>query len=368
MIHLSKNEFPLILREIPVVLYGGGAAGRLICDLLIQNDIRIMYIVDDSVSLCGSYIRQIKVISYNEFCEYIKEYEKVAVIMTTIYGKSVLNKMCLIHNIIVYELYDWFMKLNGDEKWLQEMFRDTINVQQMKIQIGLLRGKWADKESEYVLDAIMNYVDKGDLSVISEVCTVNEHYFIPEVIETIKSPLTIIDGGACKGELLDALFRNNLDYERCYFFETDSDNYNFLVKLAKKQRRQQHIIIINKGLWSETKKLYFTEGTDCASGRIVDYETNHVIDTVSIDEYFQNQKCNYIKMDIEGAEYEALIGGMQVIKRDRPILAISVYHFLEDFWRIPKYLMSELSNYRYYVRQHALIYGETVLYGIPNEI
>lgn len=236
MIHLSKNEFPLILREIPVVLYGGGAVGRLICDLLIQNDIRIMYIVDDSVSLCGSYIRQIKVISYNEFCEYIKEYEKVAVIMTTIYGKSVLNKMCLIHNIIVYELYDWFMKLNGDEKWLQEMFRDTINVQQMKIQIGLLRGKWADKESEYVLDAIMNY-----------------------------------------------------------------------------------------------KKLYYTEGTDCASGRIVDYETNHVIDTVSIDEYFQNQKCNYIKMDIEGAEYEALIGGMQVIKRDRPILAISVYHFFGGF-------------------------------------
>lgn len=167
---------------------------------------------------------------------------------------------------------------------------------------------------------------------------------------------------------MNTLLTNSLVYDKCYFFETDFDNYSFLVKQTQKNRGIQQHVCINKGLWSDTKNLYFAGGTDCASGRIVDYETNQVIETVSIDEYFADKKCNYIKMDIEGAEYEALVGGIHVIKRDRPILAISIYHFLEDFWRIPKYLMSQLRNYRYYVRQHALIYGETVLYGIPNEL
>lgn len=161
MLHISKNELPLVLRETPVVLYGGGAAGRLISDLLIQNDIRIMYIVDDSISLCGSYIRQIKVISYNEFCDYSRECEEIAVIMSTIYGKTVLNKMSFMPNVQVYELYDWFLELNGDKKWLQGMLADTTNVQQMKTQLQLLRGKWADKESEYVLDGIIDYIDTG---------------------------------------------------------------------------------------------------------------------------------------------------------------------------------------------------------------
>ena len=117
---------------------------------------------------------------------------------------------------------------------------------------------------------------------------------------------------------------------------------------------------------SDSQKLFFEEGEGTAS-RIVSYETEYVIDTISIDDYFGEGKCNYIKMDIEGAELPALKGGINLIKRERPILAISIYHSLEDFWKIPQYLMMNLDNYRYYVRHHALIFCETVLYAIPNE-
>lgn len=54
-----------------------------------------------------------------------------------------------------------------------------------------------------------------------------------------------------------------------------------------------------------------------------------------------------------------------MIKRERPILAISIYHSVRDYWEIPKFLMRELENYEYYVRHHALIGTETVLYAIP---
>lgn len=89
---------------------------------------------------------------------------------------------------------------------------------------------------------------------------------------------------------------------------------------------------------------------------------------VSLDSYFENKKCNFIKMDIEGAEYPALCGGINLIKRDRPILAISIYHSLTDYYRIPQYIMNELQNYKYYIRHHSLVLSETVFYAIPNEL
>ena len=72
---------------------------------------------------------------------------------------------------------------------------------------------------------------------------------------------------------------------------------------------------------------------------------------------------------MEGAERKALEGGMKTIKRDRPILAISMYHGLDDIVEIPKMFMwkQEIKNYFFFVRHHSYTYSETVLYGIPEE-
>jgi FkbM family methyltransferase len=44
----------------------------------------------------------------------------------------------------------------------------------------------------------------------------------------------------------------------------------------------------------------------------------------------------FIKMDIEGAEMDALIDAERTIRSHRPKLAISVYHSLQDFVHVPK--------------------------------
>lgn len=365
MRHIKKDNIPVELYKMPVVVYGGGSAGRTIISLLIEKGIKIKYIIDDAENIQGSYIESIEIISYQSFCEYSKDYENIAVILTTIYGKTVSNKLDTLPNVYIYELYDWLCELSGDKAWIQGMLAETANVQEMKRQIDILKDKWADKESERVLTGLMKFLDTKNFDCIAEICTGDEHYFIPEVKNAIKKPLILIDAGACRGELLQTIKNNHLDYEKCYCFEVDEDNYRVLAEQAKENIQQ---VCLNKGLWSESRKLYYEEGKDSASGKIVSYETDYVVDAVSIDDFFKEEKCNYIKMDIEGAELPALMGGIQLIKRERPILAISIYHSLEDFWKIPQYLMAELDSYRYYVRHHSLIFGETVLYGVPNEL
>ena len=59
-----------------------------------------------------------------------------------------------------------------------------------------------------------------------------------------------------------------------------------------------------------------------------------------LDELFADIPVTLIKMDIEGAEYDALRGGWRVIQRDSPILAICVYHTQADIWRIPLLMRS----------------------------
>ena len=71
-------------------------------------------------------------------------------------------------------------------------------------------------------------------------------------------------------------------------------------------------------------------------------------------------------MDLEGWELKALQGSERHIANDQPILAISVYHSIDDFWRIPQYIMSVNNKYKIYLRHYTEGWSETVMYFLPT--
>ena len=66
-------------------------------------------------------------------------------------------------------------------------------------------------------------------------------------------------------------------------------------------------------------------------------------------------------MDIEGAELPALRGATSVLQKFRPKLAISLYHSMDDFVDIPKYLNSLELGYEFYLSHGTIYHEETVL-------
>ena len=70
----------------------------------------------------------------------------------------------------------------------------------------------------------------------------------------------------------------------------------------------------------------------------------------------------YIKMDIEGAEMDALYGAQDIIKKYHPYLAICLYHRKNDLVDIPLYVKSLYSNYRIYLRGGY----HTIMWAIPD--
>jgi len=103
-----------------------------------------------------------------------------------------------------------------------------------------------------------------------------------------------------------------------------------------------------------------TVGLVAKSPNATRVETLKIDDLVTRGDY---SRIDFIKMDIEGAELEALKGSEGVLRQFKPKLAITVYHNFQDFWTIPQYLDGLGLGYRFYLRHFTIHAEETVLFA-----
>jgi FkbM family methyltransferase len=74
-------------------------------------------------------------------------------------------------------------------------------------------------------------------------------------------------------------------------------------------------------------------------------------------------RVDFVKMDIEGAERDALVGAATTIKTLRPKLAISTYHRPDDFWMIPLQIRDMGLDYKFAFGHHSPKNWESVIYA-----
>lgn len=150
------------------------------------------------------------------------------------------------------------------------------------------------------------------------------------------------------------------NYKKIYAFEPDTQNYERCAEWCSLENIK-NIELFNRGLWNCETELSFQEtGDSCA--RVG--EGTVVIRTISIDIVTKGEPVSFIKLDIEGAELEALRGAERTIRRCHPRLAICIYHKPEDIIEIPAYILSLYEGYRLYLRHYSLGVSETVLYAV----
>lgn len=150
--------------------------------------------------------------------------------------------------------------------------------------------------------------------------------------------------------------------KKVYAFEPDDNNYQNCME-RKDAFSETDIEVFHCGTWSETATLHFSADTGGSSHICEDGETS--IEVMSIDEAVGGKdQVTFIKMDVEGAELESLKGARNTILRDKPKLAICIYHKPEDMVEIPLYIKKLVPEYRLYVRHHSNGPCETVLYAV----
>ena len=85
------------------------------------------------------------------------------------------------------------------------------------------------------------------------------------------------------------------------------------------------------------------------------------------DDLFPWETVDFIKVDAEGADLDALLGITQLIRRSSPVLAISIYHRPNDITEIPIAISNILDglDYSYFLRQHMFNSFDSVFYAVP---
>lgn len=177
-----------------------------------------------------------------------------------------------------------------------------------------------------------------------------------------KKDEVFVNAGAFQGETdVDFAKWTNNSYKKIFAFEPMKED----VKICRKcyaENKIENVELFAKGTWSETGYISFVEGTN--QGRI-DENGGNRIETIKIDDAVKGfgGSITFIKMDIEGAELRALQGAKETILRDKPRMAICIYHKSEDLYEIPGYILSLVPEYQFKVRQYTSMNWETVLYA-----
>lgn len=189
-----------------------------------------------------------------------------------------------------------------------------------------------------------------------------KQYF--DLFESVEHEV-FVDAGAFDGlTSMEFLKWCHGKYDGIYMFELNSNMKR--ICLSNVGGTEHRIHFIEKGCWSKDGILAFYDAQ--SSSRIVgdaQISSKYIsVPVCSIDSELKGAAPTFIKMDIEGAEMEALRGAVKTIKSFRPRLAISVYHKPEDMTEIMEYLLQINPDYKFYLRHYSSCCWETVLYAL----
>jgi FkbM family methyltransferase len=178
----------------------------------------------------------------------------------------------------------------------------------------------------------------------------------------------VVDGGACLGDTAVVFSRWTGSRGHVYALEPVQDhldvcNYNF------GRPGYENITALPYGLSDRS--------VDAPTIRLDGYNPgwrpgeDDVIPLRSIDDLVMDgtlPRVDFIKMDIEGSEFDALNGAVSSLRRFRPRLAISIYHQFDDYFRLQHFIDELGLGYRFYIDHHTIWDEETVLYAISDQV
>jgi FkbM family methyltransferase len=223
----------------------------------------------------------------------------------------------------------------------------------------------ADEESQTVFEGKLGYYLSRDKARIDGIRSANTIYF-DRSVHDLTSEEVVVDGGAYFGDTLSSFVFESGDRFRSYFaFEPDLVSFDRLAVEAARDPVRVTAVRAGLGRRTSSGRLLATHGADA---RLLtgDESGGEEVPVVSLDQYFEDRRPpTLIKMDIEGAEADALHGAARVIEAARPTLAISAYHFPTDLWRIPLLLDELMPGSRLYFRHYTREVDDTVCYAIP---
>lgn len=357
--HYFGEIISRINQEQCVYIYGAGVYGTETKKFIEQNcnSTTSIIFVDDTPSKIGSVIEGIPVISG---AEYIDNYNESMVLVCcdershdVICNKLRANSIPE-DRIVIPQIA--FLDPDRDEEFIAKNSR----------LLEELHNMLADEQSKKVLSNVIDYRLSHKVGLLKEIATPLSKRYFDESVLCGKGKGNYIDCGSFIGDSLDGYIAYAGErFTSAICCEASEDNAQKITRHIEKQN-YENVAVINSAIWKYNGKVNFNP-----AGEKSGYVSNEgcvSLEAKTVDAICEKTKIDFLKIEIDGSEYEGILGAVNTVTRDKPVVAISVYHNIEDILRIPFLLKGLNCDYDLYLR----FYGyssltDIICYAVPKE-
>lgn len=360
----TMENLELMLEKRELILYGRSKYTKEIC-----SRYKVKYIVEKNDELWDKKVNGISIYPVEQL--YNEEAEKVMIVICED-EKKFLEITEELLSIDSFDVFYWHtIKNDFLREFSNKLFDNYERIKKVENSLTDCFSKKIYREVIHrrIIGCCSNY---ADLKMSGEM-----QYLFSKAFFS-KREGAILDCGAYIGDSVDRLiWAYGKEIDKIYSFEAIPAN---VVELEKKRDELKtvwagDVVIIPKALADSNRRITFfdIENKDASYSPDFRDETRCVsdekcdrieVETCVIDEVIpESESVRYIKMDVEGAEYETLVGAKSTIKREKPGLAISIYHNAEDYYRLAELILSYVPEYHLAVRHHKTRHVDTVLYA-----
>ena len=181
--------------------------------------------------------------------------------------------------------------------------------------------------------------------------TTFSHYFDLDVIKCDNNEV-FVDCGCFVGDtVLSYIKQYGNRYKKIYSYELSRKNYEIAQKSLEGIER---VVLRNAGVSDTNGIIKMLDASHIAAGSAnrIHSSGNATGEVVRIDDDI-DENVTFIKMDVEGAEVDALNGARNQIQKNKPKLAISLYHKYTDLLEIPVLIKQMVPEYKLYLRNNS---------------
>lgn len=349
-----------------VVLFGAGRLGRLCARALRRGGVPLRAFCDGNSALHGTSVEGGEVLSLDEAAmRFGSSALFVVAIWTGTARENMLERIAHLRArgcrlVVPYPALVW---AHGREETPFHSFdlpsRSLVRRAEL-VEVGKLL---ADDESLRTYERELMRRLRGEFSATSPAI---DQYFPRDLISPADDEV-FVDGGAYTGDtLVDFLKFTGGRFTAYYGIEADSANaarlHGTVAELPKEIRAK--CTVHEVALHNREEILHFS-----AAGSTTSQLTTSGAQQVRgqrLDQLMRDRRTSFVKLDVEGAEPEALAGATELLRREQPIAAMCVYHYPEHLWSIPLALGTLLPRHRSALRCHGQDGWESVCYAIPE--
>ena len=340
----------------PIMVYGMGNGADKLFSRFLEYGISVKEVFASDGFVRGHSYRGYRVRSFSDIKAMYSDF--VIVISFASNKPDVIEMLKEIDG--KYEAYIPDMPIAGVEEYFDRKFYND-NYESIRRVYDML----CDEDSRNLFAAVVNYKLTGKMSYLLSAYSSKDELYSLIKQKNIK---TVIDAGAYNGDTAKEAVKYFDNLDKIYAIEPDKRNFKKLSSYLDSIDVNSEAI--NCAVWSECRLGSFASSANRNSTLSATASFEHKseeIALVSIDS-LSVEEVDYIKYDVEGAEYEALLGSENTIRSHRPILLVSLYHRSADIFALPIYLCKAFQGYKFYMRRlYCLPAWELDLIMIPDE-